>query len=97
MCGISDGHVTKNANQDAIKLIDTTKQALLINKISEPPDYTVFLLSGSSFESQKITIRIGKSGEGSVEYMDKIIAYFNSPSFYEATVNSFNGSDIIIK
>ena len=94
---VSIGDKFKKINQHLPSLFEPMKSANLVDSISSSPSLHIHMQTGSSLPSQVIRIHISESGEGSIEYKDNKIAYFQSTGLYETALESFNKSNINLK
>ncbi len=95
-CAVSNGEVTKNVNRFAQNIITAMTEADIVESISSSTSMVIYLLSGSSESSQKMTLHVSEKGEGYIEYMGNIMLFFKSNTIYEVTLSSFNKSSITL-
>ena len=89
------GGVEKNINQDIPGLMEVLKRSTIVAKLTVSPKFSIFMASGSSFESQTIQIHVDETGSGFVDYMGGKI-FFRCPDLPAFCSAAFERSRIII-
>lgn len=96
MASVRSGATVKNINDQHPALLNVLRKSELIDERPIEPAFTITLLTGGSWESQKVSIEIGKDGYGAIQHVGERVYFHCSqlPGFAEA---AFNQSTIVIR
>ena len=96
MVSVRIGETVKNINDQHEALLDVLRDSAWIEARPVEPAYTIELLTGGSWESQKMLIQVGEDGDGVIEHVGDRVFFHCSrwPGFARA---AFDRSTIVLR
>lgn len=93
---IRHGDIVKNNNEQLPEILHALHDSEIVPKRPVTPTYTIYLETGSSFPSQKVSIQIGEDGYGLMQHLKEQV-YFYCAQLPTTTQSAFNQSTIILQ
>ena len=93
---ISYENTTKNINAQLPEILQALSESEIVTERPIAPMYTIYLESGSSFQSQTVAIQVGVDGYGVIRYLRER-TFFHAAKLPGAAHAAFDKSTVLLR